>query len=486
MVPRPPPPNEPCLPDKLGVGNTCFLTAQKPFTQSSTTQVTLPRNVSLGQSSNHSWGSVGNPTPASRDSRKIQKSVSFDAWKFGESSNEGQLRSEERSNPSRGSDSKGEFVSDDEFRLSRGCCQRILQQERSSSNFTLWFYRKSTQWKMAGFCMLLFLGLGGFLILSASQAFEIVISYGSRDRLRRFVVERDIPAPLHVSFVLPGLKANYKAFVSSKDPDIFSSTWSKTSCDDVEDLNEFVVRRGITDPEFQSLVTAPRDQKFRPCGLQSLTLFTDRFELYQCGTGSVSPVSSDADCIADVARRVALNETDLTTKADASMFDKRFRMADNGSVKIVDRESGADIDSWLIQGPMLEHFKVWSRTPASPHIRNLWAWGADTLLAGEYVLAITHNSAVWESWGIEEKQVLISNSHVLGSQGACITLAVFCMIVALVELFMFAALFVVPANVQRLTQKPTFDRSRSKNLDLNAGENGNRVSCKHGGQLLSE
>merc|ERR1712039_23881 len=147
---------------------------------------------------------------------------------------------------------------------------------------------------------------------------------------------------------------------------------------------------------------------FRPCGLVALSMFTDKYELRNLDT--------------NVA--IDLHQSEVALSADDRIYEdkvipvegKRWHFTVEGQ------------PSWLTRGDFYEHFKVWQRTPASPHVRNLWARMPTGLDKGRYEIRLVENSAVWtESWKVSEKFVVISEEHWLGSRSCCEFLGAVCL-----------------------------------------------------------
>merc|ERR1712224_910979 len=119
----------------------------------------------------------------------------------------------------------------------------------------------------------------------------------------------------------------------------------------------------------------------------ALSFFDDRYALEHCGT-------SASNCAGTL---VALDETAVTLDADKDVWK---RLKKDGSAYFLQLRSGASVRTWLPDDPKLvEHFKVWSRQPASTVVRNLWATSQAGLKAGVYRLHITRNDGIWDtSW----------------------------------------------------------------------------------------
>jgi len=335
---------------------------------------------------------------------------------------------------------QAEFVSDCEVRQSRNCWDRLVQQERVSSNRPLWFYQKSTQWKLAGFCSIIFFAMGFFMLTTAGKLIEVTLSYNASSVFTRFVVESDLQAPALMWYQLPHINLNNKLIVSSKDDILFSSTFIPYKCDGAETRDEMMYRRGYADPEFANM-TKRSGNIFSPCGLMAAAMFTDRYALYSCPSTTTDP----ADCVGDASLRIYLNQSAVAHEADKVIFEKRIDMKPDGSIDIVGSKETRK--SWL-RADNLMHFQVWSRPPPAMHVRNLWAVLDDGLAAGSYVLHYEHNSPIWtENYDIPEKTIILAEGSYFGSRNACYMVGVSGICIALVELVMMCLLVAIPAHV---------------------------------------
>merc|ERR1712232_789161 len=117
--------------------------------------------------------------------------------------------------------------------------------------------------------------------------------------------------------------------------------------------------------------------------------------------------------------RIHLDETNLALDLDDDTFVKEKSPCqgvcdtptdDNGNrnhrYSVVEGKGGGDAHgSWLLDEKMFEHFKVWSRTSPSKHVRHLWATVKGGLPAGRYNLSIVQNSPIWTTkWKLPYKQ----------------------------------------------------------------------------------
>lgn len=290
----------------------------------------------------------------------------------------------------------------------------LLQQVRPGLQVPLYMYQLTTMRIMSGCCAVFFCFLGVLLIVSGSSAFEMRIDYGSGTVNEAFTVDPGLSGPVLLSYEVPDVLVNHRNFVSGKDSDLLAGLFITYSCEGAT-TEEDVRWRRPGDTYFQSLVGNSSD--FKPCGLASLAMFTDEYELYDQTR----------------AESVTLDETDLALPKDQRAFDSDILSVDNpgpyGPFFTID-----NTPSWLLEGAFLEHFKVWYRSSASPSIRHLWARVADGLPAGTYELRFTRNSPVWtESWQAPTKRVVISQTSMFGNPGACTVMAWMCFSLCFVQ-----------------------------------------------------
>jgi len=339
---------------------------------------------------------------------------------------------------------------------------RILQLEHKAWITPLIFYRRSIQWKLAGMCSFLFAAAGVGMVMLASNILEVQVPYTLSDTSIEFTIERDLTAPVYVFYDLANMALNHKSIVKSKDDDLYSAFFPvKCTGAEEDDFDEVAARRGAWDPVFHKLMEASRHRNpafrdaFKPCGLMSLAMFMDEYELYSCdlpGNGTISDAFRNA-CMADLGSQILLNETDIALSADEQIFKKRIEVARDGSVGIIDRDTDKVQPSWLTSGPMLEHYKVWMRSPASPFIRNRWATAPDGLRAGTYVLKLTANSPWRSGYSVQDKSLVLTESTIFGSKTSLLILGTNCGIAGLVELAMMIILILGPKKATQMAPR---------------------------------
>jgi hypothetical protein len=243
------------------------------------------------------------------------------------------------------------------------------------------------------------------------------ISYVGSDTQKEFTVDTQIDDSVLVYYDLPEMLANRKYIVENKDPDIISVFFSRVKCIDAE-TQAALWRRSCDvkgraagtplvcsqDAPFAALINAAGSpETFKPCGLLALSTFLDEYRFEKYENGNWTPVAVSEDDVALPAE----------TGIDSKVYGKKI-LLENGALTIKGERS------WLTPGPMFEHFKVWYRPPASPHVRNLWGRIKGPFTTGRYRVTFTNNSPIFtDQWGLKEKRVILAGEHSLGSKGAC-------------------------------------------------------------------
>jgi len=254
-------------------------------------------------------------------------------------------------------------------------------------------------------------------MLSIASSFEeTIVNYSYKDARKAFTIDKDLDGQVLVWYEIPNIMLNHKSVVQSKDIFLWGSFLSPYQCESASTLKDASWRRPKS-PHFTTLLTASGADKFRPCGLVALAMYTDTFDVYT-RTGT----------------KIALDVTDLALESDKEVYDEKFipKGNNNGAAPPIYNMDGTS--SWLSSGHFLERFQVWYRTPASPIVRQLYARIEGGLPAGQYSLNFTVNDPVFEvSWAVPEKRIIFSVSKTLGSVGACRALGIVCVLIAVLE-----------------------------------------------------
>lgn len=332
-----------------------------------------------------------------------------------------------------------------------GCNTRIiwdiLQQKETSILLPLWFHHPKTQVVAAGISAVLFILMGSGLLSVSSGIVEVTpIGYRHGDVEKEFTVDTQIDSDVLVYYDMPGLLSNRKQLVENKDPDIMYTMMSKVKCVDAEDQAAFWRRSCLVDKRAAEggPLECPSDQPFadvinelgitdafKPCGLMALSVFLDEYRF--------AKMERDGDW-----GWINVSEANIALPHEVGSDSTVY-----GSVIEPDGQGGFTIGeektkSWLQSGPFFEHFKVWYRPPAAPHVRNLWGRIKGPLAAGKYKVHFRKNSAIWTTdWGLPEKRVVLAGEHTLGSRGSTRTLGILSLFLGAVEaimIFVFLAL----------------------------------------------
>mmetsp|Transcript_56635 Transcript_56635/g.104843 ORF Transcript_56635/g.104843 Transcript_56635/m.104843 type:complete len:291 (-) Transcript_56635:57-929(-) len=275
-------------------------------------------------------------------------------------------------------------------------------------------------------------------ILAASSAKETSIAYTSNTPMPiTFTLDEDLSGDVVVWYELPEMFVNQKRFIESKENEIWGNLMQTYKCDDAETVEDFTFRRG-DDTAFMAGVTAAATAgggKVHPCGLVSLSMFTDTYELRAV--------------VDDTTEAVLLDETGISFEGEDFFYeDKLLETAQPfpNTYHIVNEVEA----SWLRTPADVEHFKVWTRTPPSPRVRQLWATIPGGLQAGVYQLTVTNNSPTFtDVWKVPEKRFIVAQTGTLGSEGAGMVFGILCVIFAVIEVGIAGALAVLPEG-----QKP--------------------------------
>lgn len=333
---------------------------------------------------------------------------------------------------------------------------RMEQQEPSTSLLPMHIVSWKFQACCSGCCGAMLAFMGVILVMGASSTIEVVIPYKYPDTFKDFDITEDMEGDINMWYDV-GNKVwiNQKRYVENTDPDLIE-LWpiGKKACKDTESKAEAVWRRidieqssrekfpqaTVAADKWSTLVQA--QTAFKPCGLQSISMFTDEYSLVKRNDGNDEVM--------------ALDESDLYLKPDDDIYKGKIDEAVDANGETYLTLNGQR--SWIQAGKFYEHFKVWMRSPASSHARHLWAVKRGGLKKGSYRLNFLQNSAIWTSfnkgWELDEKRVVLSTQSVFGTKGAARLLSIVCFICAFIEVLVMASFIILgcaPQEQQRST-----------------------------------
>jgi len=331
----------------------------------------------------------------------------------------------------------------------KGCCgrcrERFEQQEPARNMAPYWMFCWMAQAVSAACCALLLALIGIILILATSSCKETTIDYKYPDHHVDFKVSEKMEGTVLMWYDLPDVYLNQKRYVENKDNDVIKPfIIGANTCEQAEDVSDVTWRRVELEkkirekmPQPDTPIAADRfsirvkqselSNVFKPCGLNSISMFSDEYRI---------ETSSGAN--------VRLDESDIVLEYDEDIYTK----------KIDETPAGPNVHfhlkgekSWLDKGSFYDHWKVWMRSPASPRARQLWATIPDGLEAGDYKLIFVQNSAIWTGeggWGVDKKSVVLSTANVFGSKGASHFLGIVSLVFAILEGLMAVFFMVTP------------------------------------------
>lgn len=306
--------------------------------------------------------------------------------------------------------------------------QRLLQfAQPGEPKITLPFrwYRWYSQAACATLLAIGFAFIGGFLLLQTQDAFEVTVTYRAGDAFQNFTIDEDISGDVQVSYILEGVNMNRKEFIESKDSRVATPLFNRLTCIR-SDTPEWTTFRRDGDVNFLKRIAGSGSADLLPCGLVSLSMFTDSFSF---------------DYLTPSAwQRIEVDETDIALPGDSQTYAKRISPgADSSSPLLI-----KGMPSWISPGSFFEHWKVWQRTPISPSVRHLWAVIRGGLKKGTYRVVFTENSPIWQSWGVNDKLLVLSKSTMFGNKGALRFLGRLCLAIAVAEAIMMIIFLVLP------------------------------------------
>eukprot|EP00397_Hematodinium_sp_SG-2012_P008052 GEMP01008106.1.p1 GENE.GEMP01008106.1~~GEMP01008106.1.p1 ORF type:complete len:393 (+),score=52.02 GEMP01008106.1:729-1907(+) len=354
------------------------------------------------------------------------------------------------------------------------------------------------------------LGIGILIIAVMQSAWEVSKDYTLADLDKQ--LEINVPedtSTVHLYIGAREFHSNYRTFVSSKDPDVASTSFQPTDCTGAETIKDLVFIRGmdfimnpptryvnedgffnLTDPVFDSSLgadnrtsieekdviryktdstsqwvkvevssanveamrklTATRIERGaalpRPCGLTSFSMPLEWFELRD-----------------DQQQLVALDESSLAREVDISFVKSQKTKTLKGLHFLTPDSPTTDgnvdignVTSWLKgnsatttannRDAAFMRLLAWNRNSASPSLRFMVGTYSN-LKRGTYTLTPKDVDKAWTSWGIKREAVLAKLSPV-GTNFAFIP--ALCIVIGVAQLI-FAVVFYILLKKQKDT-----------------------------------
>eukprot|EP00439_Symbiodinium_sp_Y106_P035528 s1503_g4.t1 len=286
----------------------------------------------------------------------------------------------------------------------RGCIRRCIwyhsQQPDSAIMLPYWLFAYCCQVVLTAGAFVFFLVLGTVLLLQSGSLQEVIVPYTANITEKEFSIDQAFEDDVLVYYDL-SLLANHKSFAESKDRRIAYTFLSAATCTHADSRSWVRLRRGV-DTTFLTKVEAADGDDLIPCGLVSLSMFTDNFTFYKDTNAGWE--------------RLDANESDIAIASDNEAYGK-INSPLEGEERFYIEESDRRTQTWLTPS-FFEHWKVWYRTPVSPHVRNLWAVIKGGLPQGSYKVQFQENSQIWHDWGVAEKRLILAQRNGLGNRGA--------------------------------------------------------------------
>lgn len=313
---------------------------------------------------------------------------------------------------------------------------RTILEQKPTPTFVMYRSRRPICQVVCGaFTSLVFGCIGIVLTATSSTVYEAKASYDVADSSLKIQIAQDIPTRAYFSYMIAGVSMNMRTYVDGSDPNVASYVVSRPSCGNAASLSDATWRRGKWDPDFAQALSG--QSAFTPCGLVSLSVFTDTYVLTD-STGT----------------RISMDETLAPSTWDVQMAMNKVKHSTAGDGTTIYTINGQT--SWLNQS-LLPHWQVWIRPPASPTVRNLWAVMDGTLKAGAYYVTIGKNSPIWKTnWGAQ-KVIIISGCNMFGNAQSMSIVGGFCLFIAIIEVCVTATIavlaFVQPKRPQKAVKR---------------------------------
>ncbi|CAE7691751.1 chat-1 [Symbiodinium pilosum] len=308
----------------------------------------------------------------------------------------------------------------------RRCIWHHAQQPESAITLPYWAYAYCCQMVLTTSILLAFLVLGVVLMSQSGSLHEVSVPYTANMTEQEFTIDQAFQDDVLVYYDI-NIVANHKSFVENKDRRVVYTFLSVATCTAADSRAWVRMRRG-SDTTFVARVEAAAGDDLAPCGLVSLSTFTDNFTFHQATDNGWE--------------RLEANESDIALESDADAYGKLHPPLE-GEERFYILESDQRRETWLTPG-FFEHWKVWYRTPVAPHVRNLWAVIKGGLPQGSYKVQFVENSPVWHDWGVAEKRLIFAQRHSLGNRGALGLVGGLCLMLAGLEAIALAAMLLTP------------------------------------------
>lgn len=296
------------------------------------------------------------------------------------------------------------------------CVYRQSQQPDATMLLPFWFYTYCCQMVLTASIMVFCFIMCSILLVKSGSLQEVTVAYTADLLEKEFSLDVDLEGDVLIYYDLK-FWANHRSFVESKDSRVIYSFLSVSVCTNANTRDWARMRRG-NDTTFLDMIEAGDADHLVPCGLISMSLFTDNFTFHRSTSQGWERIETDA--------------SDITNPYDAEAFGK-LKLPVEGESQIYIEESGQRINTWL-SPEVLPYWQVWHRTPVAPHVRNLWAVIRGGLKSGTYRVDFVENSGIWHQWGVEEKRlILATRNDLLGNKGALTAAGGLCLSLGILE-----------------------------------------------------
>lgn len=307
------------------------------------------------------------------------------------------------------------------------CVYRQSQQPDAKVFLPFWFYTYCCQMALTISFMLFGFIASSILLVQSGSLQEVTIPYTADLLEKEFSLDVDLEGDVFLYYDL-NFWANHRSYVESKDSRVIYSFLSVSVCTNADTREWARFRRGNDTRFIQMIEDAPGDALV-PCGLISMSLFTDNFTFHRSTS--------------DGWERIATDSSDITLPYDDEAFGK-LKRPETGESRLYIEKSGQRIETWLTED-VLPFWQVWHRTPVSPHVRNLWAVIKGGLKRGTYKVTFLENSGIWHEWDVDQKYlILASRNSWLGNKGAVTAAGGLCLLLGILEAFALATMLIVP------------------------------------------